>query len=228
MIEALFIHDEIYKAKADTLQLIVYKDGDAADCTVASYVLYNSGRTEIASGAITPSPSNTLAVAVASDAFTEIEENCSIEWTFTADGEVRNFNNFFDVVKWKIHNNVIDANLQKYYPDIQEHLWTAQTNYSPQIHLAWQDVKRDIKAKGRRPSLIVVDSDIAKLIELKSFVHIFNAFFRKATDDVWLTRAKDAENEYANQFNKTILRYDESQDGIVDGKQQLGQYFLRR
>lgn len=229
-LETKFPYDEIYEAKVDTLRLEVYQDGAAVECTVASYILYNSGRTEIASGSITPTgtPTNTLSVAIASDAFETIEENNSIEWTFTANSEVRNFNNFFDVVKWKINANVIDADLEKYYPELSNHIWSTQTNYSPQIDLAWQDVKRDIKAKGRRPSLIVVDSDIRKLIELKSFTHIFNAWFRKATDDVWLLRAQDAEKAYQEQFDKTELRYDESQDGIVDNAQNIGSYTLRR
>lgn len=229
-LETIFPYDEIYAGKADSLKLEVYQDGAAVECTVASYALYNSGRTEIASGSITPSgtPANTLTIPVASDAYENVEENNSVEWTFTVDLEVRNFNNFFDVVKWKIHANVIDSDLEKYYPDIQDHLWTGQANYSTQIQLAWQDVKRDIKAKGRRPSLIVVDADIKKLIELKSFVHIFNAWFRSATDDVWLLRAQNAEVTYQEQFNKIELRYDESQDGIVDIKQRMGMYSLRR
>lgn len=232
MIEAKFVYDEIFKAKEDTLKLLVYKNGVAVECTAASYILYNSGRTEIASGSITPTgtPANELTVAVADTAFTEVEENCSIEWTFTADAEVMNFNSFFDVVKWKILLNVIDTDLEKYYPDIQDHLWSGQANYSTQIQLAWEYVKQDIKAKGRRPSLIVVDSDIKKLIELKSFVFIFDAFFRQAVDDVWLMRAQKAEENYRNQFDKTTLKYDESQDGIIDNPkgQNLGQVSFRR
>jgi hypothetical protein len=229
-LETIFPYDEIFEAKADTLKLEVYKDGVAVECSAASYTLYNSGRTVIASGSITPTgtPANILSVPVAADAFKTIEENNSIEWTFTADSEVRSFNNFFDVVKWKIYANVIDSDLEQYYPDIQDHLWTNQANYSPQIQLAWKDVKRDIKAKGRRPSLIVVDADIKKLIELKSFIHIFNAWFRSATDDVWLLRAQEAEKAYQDQFRKTTLRYDESQDGVIDNKQNLGMGTLRR
>jgi hypothetical protein len=229
-LETVFTFDEIYKAKTEALELVVYNNGEAVECTAAAYVLYNSGRTQKASGAITPTgtPANTLPVIIANTAFTSVEENCSIEWTFTADSKVRVFNSYFDVVAWKISCNVIDANLEKYYPDLSDHLWSGQSTYSTQIQLAFQDVKRDIKAKGRRANLIVVDADIAKLVELKSFVHIFNAFFRKPTDDVWLLRAQEAEAAYQSQFAKTILRYDETQDGIVDAEQKLGAVFLRR
>jgi len=232
MIEAKFIYDEVYKAASDTLRLEVYNDGAAVECSAASSILYNSGRTEKASGSITPTgtPANILEVSIADSAYTEIEENCSIEWTFTADGEVRKFNSFFDVVEWKIHLNVIDSDLEKYHPDILDHLWTGQSTYANQIHLAWRAIKQDIKAKGRRPSLIVVDEDIKKLIELKTFCFIFESFYRKASDDVWLVRADRADQAYKDQFNKTTLRYDESQDGIVDTHpgQNLGMVSLRR
>ena len=231
MIEAKFTFDEIYVAKEDALQLKAYKDGVAVECTVASYVLYDSGRTEIASGEITPvgeSPNNVLNVTVQDSAFSEVEENCSIEWTFTADGKVRSFNNFFDVVKWKIYCNVIDSDLERYFPDLSEH--KIGQCCDDQIELAWEYVKGDIKAKGRRPSLIVVDNDIKKLIELKALYFIYDFFYRQATDDVWLLRADRAEQNYQDQFGKTTLKYDETQDGVVDNAtgQNLGMVSMVR
>lgn len=210
----------------DSFVLTLYEEGSVVTIDSASFVLYDSSGNEKDSGSITPSD-NTLTVSVSADTFSVVQENCRIEWTFTISSVERKINTFFDVVKWKIYNNVIDSDLKKYFPDLTDSLWTGETNFSDQINKAFEYVKIDIKNKGRRPYLIVNNDAVKQLIELRALSLVFLGFSREI-DDNWIVKSKDFMSVYSDRFDSTVFKYDDDQSGTIDSETSFNSIRVKR
>jgi hypothetical protein len=213
-IDAQFGLDEVYPATAEDLTLTVYVGGVAATISAAAYTIYDSGGNTKGTGSATIA-SNVLTVTVDATWFTVIEENARIEWAYTISGTAYKSNNLFDIVKTKLTNPVIDADLQKYHPKIQDDRWSEQTTFQPQIDKAFRKVKRDIKNRGNRPALIVDAEQIKELIILKSLEIVFCDFKTQPTD-IWSEYCMKYAEEYNTEFSNTRFKYDETGDGVVD------------
>ena len=222
-----FSANEIFEDTEESLSLDIFEDGGAATAvSSASYILYSSGNAEKASGDLMP-VANKLTVSIASTVFTEIEEDCRVQWKFMVSGVAYKFNNLFDVVKNKIINCVTDVDLKKYHPDLADDLWATQTNYEKQIQQAFIDVKTDIKNKGNRCSLLIDFEQIKPLIILKTFVMIFYGFTRN-TDDIWWARFEKEMLRYKAEFNNTRFKYDRDEDNTIDIEKSFGNVDLKR
>jgi len=209
---------EIFKAAVESLTLTVYSDGALATLTYASYVIYDSGTTVKGSGSITPG-TGTLTISIPATYYTEVIENCRVKWTFTAAGSVHVLHNIFDVVSTKVANCVIDADLQKLYPNIMVDLPSTQTNYSPQIHQAFKSFKNKIRARYNKPHLVIDFSPepFQEIIINKALGIIFRNRMREK-DDKWWTLYQEHEAEYQRLFDNAKFPYDSNDDSIVDTK----------
>lgn len=209
---------EVFKATAENITLTVYKDGGAATLSNASYILYDNGTTEKSSGSITPS-TNTLTVSIASTYFTVVRENCRIKWTFTVSAVAYTFNTLFDVVSSKVCNTVVDADLLKEYPELDDELPgdRSPANYSPQIHAAFTKFKNDVRAKNHKPNQMIdiTPEPFKDIIVQKSLALIFRNRFREEGDRWWLLY-KEHEAEYQKLFDNAKFNYDTNDDSVVD------------
>ena len=221
-----FAINEIFEDTEETLSLKIYKDGEAATVSSASYILYDTRNVEKDSGDLTP-VANLLTITILNTIFTEVEEDCRVEWKFIVSGNNYKFNNLFDVVKNKIVNPVTDEDLKRKYPQLNDYIWAEQSNCSIQIHQAFIEIKTDIKNKGDRGRLLVDMEQIKPLIVIKSFVLIFYAFSREK-DDIWWSRFEKELAEYRTEFNKTKFKYDRNEDNIIDIIKTFGNVDLKR
>lgn len=205
---------EVLKAHTESFSLTVYEAGVPATVTAASYTLMDSGGNVKNSGSLTP-VAGVLTITILSTYFTEVEENCFIEWVFTVSGVVNTVRSVFDVVSTRIFNTVIDADLKEFYPDIADHLWATKTNYADSIKLAFAETKGDLTNKGLTPYGIIDASQIKRLVVQKAFYLIFSDFAREP-GDIWMIRAAESDKLYHGLLDNTTIRYDASGDGIID------------
>lgn len=225
-IQTQFQTPEIFKAATESLSLKVYEDGAAATLSDASYVLYDQGTTEKATGSITPS-SNTLTVSVASTVFPVVLENCRIKWTFTVSSVEYTFQNHFDVVASKIVNPVIQADLEKNHPNLSDDLWSGETNFQTQIDKAFDYVRGRIKNKGLRAHLIIDAEQIKTAIEWKAMELIFFDFVREPNDQ-WDMRYQEAKAAFEEEFSSINFVYDTGDDGVADTQKRMNYYRMKR
>lgn len=222
-IETQLTDNQVLKAKSQDLVLTVYKDGAATAVSGASCILYDSGTTEKA----TPTPvvsgdnNEIITVTVEATVYTEIEDDCRIEWTFTADSKTIVTNSLFDVVNYKVYNPVITADLLAMHPEIDDDQWTDQSNFQNQIDEAYEDFLVDVRNKGTRGAWIVDMSQIKRPIKYKSLSIIFKSFI-KQSDDVWEKLFILYSDMYDSELAKTRFKYDATGDGAVDTVLTLG------
>lgn len=221
---------EVFKASAETITLSVYEDGDATTLSNASYVLYDNGITEKASGSITPT-NNTLSVNILATHFETVRENCRIEWTFTASSVEYTFNTLFDIVSSKVCNSVVDADLLKLYPELLDDLPASRTpaNFSPQIHEAFKDLKNDIRARNKDPHKMVdiTPESFRKIIVHKALGIIF-LNRAKEPDDLWWRLSEIHERKYRKLFENAKFPYDTNDDSVVDENHNFASIRLNR
>lgn len=137
---------------------------------------------------------------------------------------------FFDVVLNALTPCIIDADLKEYYPELADEIWSGETNYNDQVIEAFKQIKRDLKNKGRRPSMLIDGSQLRTPLIHKTFEIIFRDFF-KEIDDKWYVLMEIHEKKYKDEFAELAIKYDADEDGIIDKaerKSVAGQINLER
>jgi len=206
--------NEVLKATVESISLTVYSAGAAATLSSCTYRLLDSGGNVEASGLITP-VSNVMTISIPATIFTDIENNCRVEWSFTVSSVKYVINSLFDVVSSKIFNCVVDQDLKDKYPHLSKELWSTQTNFSIQIEDAFKAVKTDIKNRGNYGRLLIDSEQIKPLIVHKALYTIFLPRSREQGDLWWNLQALH-EKEYSKLFDSTHFVYDADSDAIVD------------
>lgn len=188
------------------------------------------GESILESVLMTIDSAGTATYLITADKLSDLWENARIEIAYTVGGVDYVHKDFIDVVLSKLTPGIVDDDLRSFYPDIRDDIFDAQANYSPQIDAAFRLVKRDIKNKGRRPSMLFDADQIREMLIYRTFEIIFRAF-AKTPDDIWYIRAEQAKLQYASLLESMLIVYDEDEDGVIsedEKKITLGQIKLVR
>jgi len=224
MLQIKLRENEAIKGTDFTIALTIYDGGvekTPSSATISVYDYIGNAFVEDEDMAIS---GNTCTYTLSSDYTNTLQENARIK--VVIDGEEVNF--LFDIVLYKLINNVTDDDLKKYKPTLASDIWTGHTNYQAQIDEAFNLVKRDIKNMGKRPNLIIDSSQIRELIILRAFSIIFNDF-SSSPEDIWYARYLSTQEEYKRALDNTVFKYDEDEDGIVNSDDEVfGQPRLQR
>lgn len=158
-------------------------------------------------------------------------EDALIEVEYVYDSSTFRSVFIFDVVLNILKCSVIDADLRKYHPQLEDEIWEdEQSNYDDQIQEAFRLVKRDVKNKGKRPAMIIDGMQIRELIILKTFELVFFDF-SKDESDIWFVRYKDVRDRYESARDALVIHYDIDESGILEEDERgrsLGQIDLER
>jgi len=172
----------------------------------------------------------TLTYTLSSTHTAGLWENAIIEVSYVVSSVTYKVVFFFDVVLCQLVPAVIDDDLKNYFPDLAAEIWTGESNYDEQIQEAFKIVKRDIKAKGRRPAMLIDGSQVRELVILKTFETIFFCF-AKDESSIWWFRFQETKKAYADRFAKLVIKYDEDESGTVEEDEEaepVGQVTMRR
>jgi len=136
-------------------------------------------------------------------------------------------NFLFDDCRTPLVCSVVDADLLKYAPELSSDIWQGQTTFTSQIERAFDDIKRSLKERGRRASLIVDAMQINDLVVVHALELIFFDFAKSETDIWWIKYLKLAA-KFQSEFENLHLKYDEDEDGAVDDTAFFGSVKLVR
>ena len=190
--------------------------------------------------AMTVADDGTLSYVVPAASMPSLAENCVIEIDYviiTGDSpdEVTTHNKavfLFDIVNNALKCNVTDDDLKCYAPQIADDLWTGSgmpTSYSGTIAEAFRIVKRLIKDKGNRPTMILDGSQVREIIILKT-LEMLCFDFSKSKDDIWWSRFSRYTELFQTRLDSLRIKYDSDQSGTIEKDEQelIGQVVLER
>jgi len=209
----------------------IYENGVQVVPTSATITVKSpSGETVIDEAEMTISQAGTLSYTISANLLSMLWENALIEVNYVAGDKSFKSIFYFDVVICPLKPTVTDADLQTYFPQLGEEIWVGETNYDKQIQEAFRIIKRDIKNKGRRPSMLLDGSQVRELLIIKAFELIFFDF-AKSEGDIWWKRYEEMKEKYKTAFENLLIKYDQDQDSLIDSTEKttsLGQIVLER
>lgn len=211
--------NECLYEKANTFTFNVYNAGVAVKPTSALISIWaNDEEQKVTEATATISDSSPYNITYEASAsvFDDYTENWRIRIDYIHGGNTRYVSFFFDVVKNKIYCDVIQSDLEKLHPELNDDLHSGLSNYQPFIDAAFDDVKTDIKAFGDRPVLMLDGSQVHRLILYKSLEKIFFDF-SNSVDDISWEKHKKCISMYEKELGSLRLKYDRDQDEVADG-----------
>lgn len=208
--------------KANTFTFNIYSAGVAVKPTSALISVWTPGsvtQVDEATCAIAATTPYNVTYAAASSVFDNYTEDWRVRLTYVYGGETHYVNYFFDVVKNKIYCDVIQSDLEKLHPELNNDLHSGLTNYQPFIDRAFEEVRVDIKAFGDRPSLMLDGSQVHNLIIYKALELIYFDF-TNSVDDISHEKWKESKSKYEKMLGSVRLKYDKNQDQSADGPEE--------
>jgi hypothetical protein len=222
---------EATKGLAFLVEVNIYENGEQIIPSSATITVKSPfGEVIINEAEMTINQAGTLSYMISAEKLSQLWENAIIEINYVADDRPHKSIFYFDVVICPLKPTVTDTDLKTYFPQLGEEIWDGETNYDKQIQEAFKIIKRDIKNKGRRPSMLLDSAQIRELLILKAFELIFFDF-AKSEDDIWWKRYEEMKEKYKTAFENLLIKYDQDQDSLIDSTEKtisLGQIVLER
>lgn len=215
--------DQAPQDAAFPIEAKVYSAGVQVKPTSATVAVRDPDGTEIlaATAMTVDGTTGTLSYLLAAAKTADLWESAVIEINYTIAAVVYRATFFFDVVITPLACDVIDADLKAYFPLLADEIWTGTTSYSGQIAEAFNAVKRLIKDKGKRPSMLIDGSQVRELVIIKTFEMIFFNF-SKDPEDVWWKRYIAYHDLFTARFAALQIKYDEDESGTIEADENLG------
>jgi len=221
------LNNEVAFGQGATLQFQLYIDGVATAPTSGKLTLKDPSGTTIIDSQNMIINGTLIEYFVSNSELSEMLENYRIIVEYVYNSITYPANNFlFDVVLTPLVMIVTESDLTERHPDLLDDRYEEKT-FMPQIEKAFEIVKKDIRNKGRRPSMIIDSSQVEILIEIKALELIYFDF---STDDegiLWDKYLKYAE-KYSQELNQMNIKYDFDEDGTIDGNITFGSVNLIR
>lgn len=193
----------------------VYESGSQLKPTSATLAIRDDQGAAVVTGTGTvDSSTGTITYTLLAANTNALWENAVIDLTYVISSATYKATFLFDVVLQQLVNSVTDDDLKNYMPDLADDLWATETTYSRMIDEAFRQVKRDIKDRGQRPSMIMDGMQVRELVITKTFQNIFFSF-AKNTTDVWWARYREFESLYQSRLDGLLIKYDTNEDGII-------------
>lgn len=212
------------------IEVKVYEEGTQLVPSLATITVKDpSGSAQITDVDMAIASGGTMTYTLDSGYTAKLWEDAIIEVEYTLSSVAYKAVFFFDVVLNKLKCSVIDADLQNHFPALIDEIWSGST-YDNQIQEAFRLVKRDIKNKGKRPTMLIDGEQIRELIITKTFEIIFRSFMKAEDDKFWLLYM-EYKDIYSDKFKLLLIKYDESESGTIEESERrksMGQtVFLR-
>lgn len=214
--------DQAVKGYDYPVEVKVYTAGVQVVPTSATIVIKDPDGDEVkASTAMSIATGGTMTSTVAKALLDTLWENAIIEIDYVVATVHSKAVFFFDCVLNALKCNIVDNDLKAYAPLLATLIWSTQTTYAPQKLEAFNIIKRMIKDKGHRPSMLIDGSQIRELLILKTFEMIcFD--FAKSKDDIWYARYEKYAEAFKMRFDALQIKYDEDESGTIDEEEGSG------
>ncbi len=175
----------------------------------------------------------TTKVITPSTAFTSAErdtvplEDYRLLLKYTISGVTYWVNFLFDDCRTPLTCSVVDADLEALDTDISSNRPETLTTWTSYIEQSFKEIKRKLKEKGRRSSMIVDASQVSDLVVIHALELIYY-YFAKAPDDIWWIKYMKMAEKFSADFESLHIKYDSDEDGDVDEAAFFGSVKLQR
>jgi len=215
--------DQAPRDAAFPIEAKVYSAGTQVKPTSATVTIRDPDGTEIlaATAMTVDGTTGTMTYLLAAAKTADLWESAVIEINYTIATVVYRATFFFDVVITPLACDVVDNDLKAYFPLLADEIWTGTTSYSGQIAEAFNAVKRLIKDKGKRPSMLIDGSQVRELVIIKTFEMIFFNF-AKDPEDVWWKRYEKYAALFTARFAALQIKYDVDESGTIEADEEQG------
>jgi hypothetical protein len=231
MISARFLASEALFGTSFRAEFEIYEDGVLTTPSSVSISLYNPSESLIVIREASISQTTKKATAIFTSGIDGEINSISEDWRFKVDYEIGSFasqaNFLFDSCRTVLQNTVVDDDLLKIHPGLDNDRWADQINFDPQIQAAFEEIQLGLKALGRRASLMVDATQIKHITVTKALEIVYHDF-AKSTEDIWWNRYQKQMAKYAGEFANLNLKYDSDESGGVDSKISTGNINLVR
>jgi hypothetical protein len=170
---------------------------------------------------------NLIEYEILSDTFSEKGVNYRIFLEYVYGGNDYSANFLLDVVLTPLVLSVSESDLIERHPNLALDLWDGVDTYTTQIEEAFETVKKDIKNKGNRSSMIIDSSQISILIKFKALEIIFFDFSIDNEGILW-DKYLEYKEKYSQELNSINIEYDSNMDGTIDSTLTFGTIDLVR
>ena len=225
--------NQALKNLAYDIEIKIYRSGAQIVPTSVTLTVKDPGGTvQVEDVSLTPSVAGTITYELATAYTGTLWENALLELSYVDEASnAQKETLFFDVVLSVLKCAVIDTDLTDYEPDLASHRWSSQTTYDKQIQKAFEQVKRDIKNKGRRPEMLIDGSQVKEVVIYKTLSIICFSFAKDVDEDIWWHKYLKWEDMFKTEFEKLVIKYDESESGTIEDEEKqdtVGAIFFRR
>ena len=235
------------RAKAQTSELKLYRDGSQIVPTAATYTLTKPTGTDLLTGqTATIAESGTVSYAHSAEQLKESEElgeGYVQEWTITIDGEEYLFRRMAALVRRRLYPVVSDIDLTATYSDLANIRPSTLTSYQQYIDDAWYQILRRIRNRGMGYEYLMMSAEsFFEAHRHLSLYLIFRDFHSSLgqSNGRYLDLANEHYRLYRDEFDTINFIYDEDHDGEADDPNKRtrgqptiflnrpGQYYRRR
>ena len=235
------------RAKAQTSELKLYRDGSQIVPTAATYTLTKPTGTDLLTGqTATIAESGTVSYAHSAEQLKESEElgeGYVQEWTITIDGEEYLFRRMAALVRRRLYPVVSDIDLTATYSDLANIRPSTLTSYQQYIDDAWYQILRRIRNRGMGYEYLMMSAEsFFEAHRHLSLYLIFGDFHSSLgqSNGRYLDLANEHYRLYRDEFDTINFIYDEDHDGEADDPNKRtrgqptiflnrpGQYYRRR
>jgi hypothetical protein len=200
-----------------TPEIKVYVDGVLAAPSAAKLSLFwPNGDEVITDKACTISAGRVISLPIAvTEKYESPLEDYRLRLKYTLASVEYQVNFLFDDCLTPLTCSVVDDDLLKLAPELGDDRWEGQTTFTTQIERAFGDVKRKLKEKGRRASMMIDATQVNDLVVTHALELIYRDF-AKAPDDIWWVKYLKLAEEFGADFDKLRIKYDTDEEGEVD------------
>ena len=235
------------RAKAQTSELKLYRDGSQIVPTAATYTLTKPTGTDLLTGqTATIAESGTVSYAHSAEQLKESEElgeGYVQEWTITIDGEEYLFRRMAALVRRRLYPVVSDIDLTATYCVLANFRPYTLTSYQQYIDDAWYQILRRIRNRGMGYEYLMMSAEsFFEAHRHLSLYLIFRDFHSSLgqSNGRYLDLANEHYRLYRDEFDTINFIYDEDHDGEADDPNKRtrgqptiflnrpGQYYRRR
>ncbi|OQY13972.1 MAG: hypothetical protein B6I31_00060 [Desulfobacteraceae bacterium 4572_19] len=221
------LSNEVVFGKGTTAQFQYYVNGVATTPTSGKITLYNPDNVIVFENETMTINGSLIEYDLTAEHLSLLDENYRIIVEHIYNGQTYVSNFLLDVVLTPLVLSLTSSDLLDRHPTLNYDLWEGVTTYSVQIQKAFELIKKDIKNKGNRPSMIIDAHQIENIIELKTLELIYFDF---ATDNEGINweRYLKYKEQYAIELSNLVIKYDANEDGQVDSVVNFSTVRLRR
>lgn len=212
------VPDFIERAKTQTLELPVYRNGALVAPSAGTFTLLDESGDTVDTGAVVVASSiATHALdSAAVPATLALSARWRERWVLTLAGVVHTFYRDAHLVRERLWPVITDADLTRLHSELRSWLADDASNLQGYLDGTWDEIQLWLLAQGRRPYLILTPWALRQWHLNLALAAVFRDYASSAGDGKYRALADTYDGKAVQARDALVLTYDDDEDGIVD------------